>query len=108
MNSEFNKEGSVSRKITLKEWGQILDFPESKTQQMMERKLRLLKDSETQGKIFYSALYSLSEWECPEEVDQLVGDRSVTGSKDYNVVMVKEVNVDEEGEAMIENVALGF
>ena len=30
-DSVFNKKGSVKRKITLKEWGRVLDFPECKT-----------------------------------------------------------------------------
>ena len=60
-DSVFNKKGSVKRKITLKEWGRVLDFPECKTQRMTESELRLLKDVEIPGKIFYSALYPLSK-----------------------------------------------
>ena len=60
-DSVFNKKGSVKRKITLKEWGRVLDFPECKTQQMSESGLQLLKQVEIPGKIFYSALYRLSK-----------------------------------------------
>ena len=66
-DSVFEKDGLVCQKITLKEWGRILDFPKSKTQQMTEDKLQLLRDSETLGKIFYSAMYFLSKWERPKE-----------------------------------------
>lgn len=61
VDSVFSEEGLVIIRITLKEWGQILDFLKIKTKQMTDSNLRLLKDSETPDKIFYSALCLLSD-----------------------------------------------
>lgn len=107
MDSLLNKNGTIFRIITLKEWGWILDFPESKTQQMKEGHLDLLKNSEMRGKIFYSALYFLSDQDHGEETTWPVCDNLGTNLGGGDVITVGEVGNKGEDKALMEEVVLG-